>query len=261
LSRLPWVVACAALVALLAVGAPVPAAAADPAPGSSGPAVLRLQLALFQAGADVPLSATLDPATAAAARSLGIDVGALLQPGQSGPAVAALQRALTAAGYPVAATGRFGPMTASLVRRFQQDHGASPTGAIDLARVEPATALYTVMGYLDGLVGARYAWGGASPEAGFDCSGLVTYVYRQVGIDLTHSSYAQWDAGAPVPAGALQPGDLVFFSTWGPGPSHVGIYIGDDEFVHAGTPSTGVLVSSLTDPYWFSRYVGARRVL
>jgi peptidoglycan hydrolase-like protein with peptidoglycan-binding domain len=263
LPRLPVLAASAAVALAVASSVAVPVLAADPAPqpGSSGPAVLQVQLALRDAGADVPLTAYYGQTTADALSSLHLDPLATLSPGDTGPGVSALQRALTEAGYPVAATGRLGPYTASLVRRFQQDHDMSATGAIRLVDVERANPLYTILGYLDGMVGSRYAWGGSSPVTGFDCSGLVRYVYGQVGINLAHSSYAQWDAGTPVPAGALQPGDLVFFDTWGGGPSHVGIYIGDNTFVHAGTYETGVQVASLDDPYWFHHYVGARRIL
>ena len=80
-------------------------------------------------------------------------------------------------------------------------------------------------------LGVKYRWGGESPKTGFDCSGLVAYVYAQLGIQLPHSAAAQYGLGAPVPRDDLQPGDLVFFN----GLSHVGIYIGD-------------------------RYVGARRI-
>jgi len=102
-------------------------------------------------------------------------------------------------------------------------------------------------------LGVPYLWGGASP-AGFDCSGLVMYVYAQLGIALPHYAAAQYQLGTAVPRDQLQPGDLVFFD----GLNHVGIYIGGGEFVHA--PQTGdvVKISSLTD--FGAGYVGARRI-
>lgn len=102
-------------------------------------------------------------------------------------------------------------------------------------------------------LGIPYQWGGASPSTGFDCSGLVMYVYEQLGIKLPHQAAAQFGYGAPVPRDQLQPGDLVFFD----GLSHVGIYIGGGEIVHA--PHTGdvVKISPLTE---FANYVGARRL-
>jgi len=100
-------------------------------------------------------------------------------------------------------------------------------------------------------LGVPYRWGGATP-AGFDCSGLVAYVYAQLGISLPHYSGAQFHIGQPVSRDALQPGDLVFFN----GASHVGIYIGGGQFIHA--PHTGdvVKVSSLSEE---GGYDGARR--
>ena len=104
-------------------------------------------------------------------------------------------------------------------------------------------------------LGVRYRWGGASPATGFDCSGLVMFVYAQIGIALPHQSEAQYGYGTPVARSELQPGDLVFFD----GLSHVGIYIGNGEMVHA--PQTGDVVK-ITPLSQFpgSRYVGARRL-
>ena len=104
-------------------------------------------------------------------------------------------------------------------------------------------------------LGVPYVWGGASP-AGFDCSGLVMYVYAQLGISLPHYTGAQWAAGMPVSRSQLAAGDLVFFDGLG----HVGIYIGGGQFIHA--PHTGdvVKVSSLSESWYASNYDGARRI-
>jgi cell wall-associated NlpC family hydrolase len=105
-------------------------------------------------------------------------------------------------------------------------------------------------------LGTAYVWGGAAP-GGFDCSGLVMWAYAQVGVSLPHSTYAQYSMGVPVSQDQLQPGDLVFFDGLG----HVGLYIGGGQFVHA--PHTGdvVKISSLSDSWYASAYVGARRIL
>jgi cell wall-associated NlpC family hydrolase len=103
-------------------------------------------------------------------------------------------------------------------------------------------------------LGVPYQWGGASPITGFDCSGLVMYVYAQLGVQLPHYAAAQYGYGVAVPFDQLQPGDLVFFS----GLSHVGIYIGAGEIVHA--PETGDVVKITPLAAFGSSYVGARRL-
>ncbi len=102
-------------------------------------------------------------------------------------------------------------------------------------------------------LGVKYVWGGASPD-GFDCSGLVMYVYAQLGISLPHFAAAQYALGVAVPRDELQPGDLVFFD----GLDHVGIYIGGGEMVHA--PQTGDVVKITPLSAFGDRYVGARRI-
>jgi cell wall-associated NlpC family hydrolase len=112
-----------------------------------------------------------------------------------------------------------------------------------------------------GQVGSRYVWGASRPGA-FDCSGFTSYVMRQMGVTLPRTSRAQFGAGRAVSRSGLLPGDLVFFrGPSGGGVGHVGVYIGNNKMVHASTPSTGVIVSSLSERYYVSRYIGARRVL
>jgi peptidoglycan DL-endopeptidase CwlO len=107
-------------------------------------------------------------------------------------------------------------------------------------------------------LGTPYVWGGASPS-GFDCSGFVMYVYAQVGVSLPHYTVAQWDYpnSVEVPRSALEPGDLVFFAGLG----HVGIYVGNGEFVHS--PHTGdvVRIDSLSEGWYAATYDGAKRIL
>jgi cell wall-associated NlpC family hydrolase len=127
---------------------------------------------------------------------------------------------------------------------------APPAGA------PPPPTHSNVVAIAEQYLGYPYRWGGASPSTGFDCSGLVMYVFSKVGVSLPHSSYAQYGYGSPVPSmSQLQPGDLVFFDGLG----HVGIYVGGGSFIHA--PHTGdvVKISSLTG-WYASTYVGARRI-
>ena len=109
------------------------------------------------------------------------------------------------------------------------------------------------------LRGVPYRNGGADAR-GFDCSGLVAYVFRQYGLSVPRQTRAQFEVGRSVDKDDIQPGDLVFFSTVAPGASHVGIAVDNDEFVHAPSSRGVVRVERLTLPYWQRRFVGARRV-
>lgn len=108
------------------------------------------------------------------------------------------------------------------------------------------------------LMGTPYKWAGTT-TAGFDCSGFTAYVFNQFGIELPHSSKEQDTKGYWIAKGDLRPGDLVFFNTDGKGVSHVGIYVGDNKFVHS--TDNGVVKSDLDESYYKKRYVAARRVL
>jgi cell wall-associated NlpC family hydrolase len=110
-------------------------------------------------------------------------------------------------------------------------------------------------------VGSRYVYGGASP-GGFDCSGLVYYTFKNFGLTLARTASGQWkNNGTEIEKSQLIPGDLLFFSSnGGRSVTHVGIYIGDNEFVHASTPKKGVLVSRLDSSYYINVWYGAKRV-
>lgn len=112
------------------------------------------------------------------------------------------------------------------------------------------------------LVGTPYRWGGSSPETGFDCSGLINYVFRETaGLNLPRTTAGLSELPNTTPSNALRPGDLVLFSTSGKRINHAGIYVGDGRFLHA--PSTGgrVRIDDLQASYWQRSYKSARRVL
>lgn len=112
-----------------------------------------------------------------------------------------------------------------------------------------------------GFMGIPYVWGGSSPETGFDCSGFVQYVFRQtVGMVLPRSSFDQIRQGIAVARDDLRPGDLVFFNTMRATASHVGIYIGDNRFIHAPRRGKTVEIAEFTNSYWQARFDGARRM-
>lgn len=118
-----------------------------------------------------------------------------------------------------------------------------------------------VANYVKQFVGCKYVYGGSTPSGGFDCSGLTMYVYKKFGVSLSHSATAQSKVGTKVDRANLQPGDLVFFKNYrtNTGIGHVGIYIGNNKFVHASTEKTGVITSSITGSY-NTRYVTATRL-
>jgi cell wall-associated NlpC family hydrolase len=110
-------------------------------------------------------------------------------------------------------------------------------------------------------LGVPYVYGGASPQPGFDCSGLVRYVFQRTrNVDLPRTTFELARVGQSVPAPALQPGDLVFFNTLRRDYSHVGIYLGEERFIHAPTSGGVVRIESLRADYWVRRFNGARRV-
>ena len=202
----------------------------------------------------------------------------VLEIGDEGPAVAALQRALH-----VTADGDFGPITQHAVMSFQRDHGlvvdgqagAHTLGALHLdltglsahsappphkpVRTHTRTTVSANLGeraaeLAHQYLGVRYVWGGES-TAGFDCSGLVQYIYAHLGVSIPRTTYEQYNAGAHISRGDLRPGDLVFFDHIG----HVGIYIGGGRFIHA--PHTGTVVQIGTLTGWYAEmYDGAVRV-
>ncbi|MGN8832064.1 C40 family peptidase [Selenomonas montiformis] len=192
--------------------------------------------------------------------------------GDQGTDVAEIQGQLVRLGYDVSADGEFGPATAEAVKAFQTSKGMNADGQVGdstytalLGKSMPAvshgsnyinrTVISESMQYL----GVPYVFGGTTPN-GFDCSGYVQYVFAHAGLYLPRTADVQYECGTPVSSGELMPGDLVFFTTYAPGASHVGIYLGDRQFINASS-SRGVSVASLDSSYWGSCYIGARRVM
>lgn len=116
-----------------------------------------------------------------------------------------------------------------------------------------------VVSYSYNFLGKPYVWGASGPSS-FDCSGFTAYVYSSFGVSLDHYTGSQFGVGQSVSKDNLAPGDLVFFNTYGD-VSHVGIYIGGGQFIHASSGSGKVTISELSGSYYSSRYAGARRVL
>jgi len=131
-----------------------------------------------------------------------------------------------------------------------------------LAAGPDARGLHPFVKVAENYIGTPYVWGGVSAR-GFDCSGFVIRVMRDLGYHaLPHSAAEQFHYGIPVDEKDLKPGDLVFFAnTYKPGVSHVGIYLGNRKFINAANTAVGTIVSSLDEPKWRAKYAGARRLL
>ncbi|WP_165360206.1 C40 family peptidase [Achromobacter veterisilvae] len=144
------------------------------------------------------------------------------------------------------------PIGMLVVHKFKRERQQAHTGVnSDNAMVSEA------LNYL----GIRYRFGGTSPDTGFDCSGLVSYtVERSLGLKLPRNAADMAQQGIAVNKNELKAGDLVFFNTLGRRYSHVGIYLGDDRFVHSPSAGGVVRVESMAMTYWAKRYNGARRL-
>lgn len=199
----------------------------------------------------------------------------LLRQGMRGDDVLQIQAKLKEFGYLEAADGTFDEATRLAVLNFQLDAGLDPDGVIgdrtrEALREQKLVAVNRgtidnrltaeIISSAKKFVGVPYVWAGASP-GGFDCSGFVYYLYSRVGITLPRMADGQFEIGLPIKRNELRPGDLVFFSTYEPGPSHCGIYIGNNYFIHASSGAGEVTITPLSKPYYVERYLGARRVL
>lgn len=124
-----------------------------------------------------------------------------------------------------------------------------------LERSKVSSIISTAKSY----IGVPYSFGGATPKA-FDCSGYLQYVFGKNGISIPRLADDQYRLGLRTTSKSqLEPGDLVFFTTYEPGPSHCGIYLGDDQFIHAS--SHGVRIDSLSNTYWQPRYIGGKHII
>lgn len=133
---------------------------------------------------------------------------------------------------------------------------AAPVQPVSAAMVAASLILETART----LEGRPYVFGGADPSAGFDCSGLVWYVFLQHRVQLPRTTIEQARIGLPVEAESIEAGDLVFFATTSSEPSHVGIALDRRTLIHAPSTGTAVRIERFDTPYWQSRLTGARRV-
>lgn len=198
----------------------------------------------------------------------------LLKQGMDGEDIIRLQTELEKHGYYQGIIdGKFGDKTLQAVIYFQQDCGLLVDGIVG-AQTWSAIKNYSkvpvsrsgsdnragqqVANFAQKYLGTNYVWGGSSP-GGFDCSGFIFYVFKQHGITLPRMADGQFYTGLKISGANLRVGDAVFFTTYEPGPSHVGIYIGNDAFIHASSAAGQVVVTPMSKQYYRDRFLGARR--
>lgn len=214
-----------------------------------------------------------------------LEYNRVLKKDLTGKDVQALQERLKSLGFLKIdnCTTYYGSMTEEAVKNFQDEYNIKVDGIAGLETIK------TINGVLSGKIrkpaptssrggstsssigkrivatarkhlGVSYVYGGSSPS-GFDCSGFTHYVYKQYGISIPRSSSSQASVGTKVSKGNLQVGDLVIFSnTYKSGPSHAGIYVGNNKFIHASTSDKGVIISDLTSNYYSKHFSYGRRV-
>lgn len=191
--------------------------------------------------------------------------------GDKGPDVSLIQTKLKERGYysgPIDGTYSYKIKVA--VKAFQRGQKLPADGIVDndtyreligreLASPVANQKIQAVLNTAQKYIGTRYVFGGTTPH-GFDCSGYIQYVFKQQGHQLPRVADQQYESGEAVSYNNLEPGDLVFFTTYAKGASHNGIYLGAGKFIHASS-SHGVMISKLAEAYWHAHYIGARRVV
>lgn len=184
-----------------------------------------------------------------------------LYKGKNSKEVVSLQEDLKTLGYFTYkdCTGYFGSITEKAVKDYQSAKGLEVdglVGPITRAAIKTDMIMWSAKQYL----GVPYVWGGTS-TSGFDCSGFTYYVMLKNELAFPRTAATQYTVGTYVSKSNLRPGDFVFFETYKPGASHVGIYLGNDQFIHASSGAGKVIISNLSNSYYTQHYWGARRMI
>lgn len=171
-----------------------------------------------------------------------------------------------------AAPGAFADEVSSFNQNVTNSTQIGSTSAIQQTTAQPSGGAKSFLAGMAGkagdvvvgalnMIGVRYRWGGNSPDSGLDCSGFVRYVFQDtLGMSLPRRAEEMSRVGEKVSMSNLKPGDLVFFNTMRRTFSHVGIYIGDNKFVHSPSTGSTIRVDDLDSGYWEKRFTGARRL-
>lgn len=213
-------------------------------------------------------------ASMSALAPVGAEATEIIRPGDRGAEVIILQEKLQSLGYNISSIdGIYGSATVAAVEDFQANNGLDTDGIIGYQTLDAlrsgsrqvsrgSRSRYLIDNIIQSskrLQGVPYLWGGDTPQ-GFDCSGFTQYVFKQNGINIPRTADAQYELGVNVSYDKLQPGDMVFFTTYAPGPSHNGIYLGNGLFINSSS-SRGVSIASMDNSYWAPRYIGAKRIV
>ncbi len=206
----------------------------------------------YVSGDYITFSETLDTAASATGTVLGSDVRLRATP--NGTVIGWCQT-----GDSVSVSGVSGEWLKVTTASGAQGYISSHYVSISPQTLTVTQAVSTAMQYL----GCSYCWGGTSPTTGFDCSGFVYYIYSEIyGQELSRTAQGMYDDnGVSVTKDELKAGDLVFFGYSASSITHVGIYIGDNKFIHSSTDDKGVIISELNSDYYTSMYVGAKRLV
>lgn len=196
---------------------------------------------------------------------------ASFQRGDDGQEVLAIQKRLAELNYTITnIDGDFGPETETAIKRFQADKGLEVDGIVgaetyrtlmnkEMPPNRSNSVVRNILRAAYSVIGTPYVFGGTSPY-GFDCSGFTQYAFARAGVYIPRLADSQFYHGRRISMEQIRPGDLVFYTTYEPGASHVGIYVGNGNFIHAGS-STGVTIAAAFTGYWGARYYGACRIL
>ena len=164
--------------------------------------------------------------------------------------------------HPALAAPRTTNITADIVAAASADIGDNSALVAEPQKQPSDNAIPETLIYAFSLIGVKYRYGGKSADTGFDCSGFIRHVFAEtLALALPHSSYAMSRLGNNIEKDGLQPGDLVFYKTLKRSFSHVGLYIGDNRFVHAPSRGKTVEIVDMDNAYWRKRFNGARRVI
>ncbi|EIT86903.1 NLP/P60 protein [Fictibacillus macauensis ZFHKF-1] len=249
--------------------------------------ITKTGVSTFQQRYHLPVTGVADDKTMAKLKSVVADKRTPPPPAKGnelrlharGAKVETLQSQLKVMGYyPYAIDGVFGAQTEAGVKAFQKRYGIFQTGVVDVrthttlvteakkkGRQQPPPQKPPTTGAFNPIIlvadavpllGTPYTWGGNSASEGFDCSGFLVYLFKKQNIQLPRTVSSIWSVGKAVSRPKV--GDIVFFETYKKGPSHAGIYVGNNRMVHSG--SRGVEYSDITISYWKQRYLGAKQL-